>query len=190
MDLQFICDKTFKSESYSITHIQKAEYDNCTFINCDFSDSCISNISFIECEFLDCNFSMVKSKDTILRDVVFDNCKLLGFPFHDCNPFLLSMSFTKSQLNLSSFFNLKLKSTTFKECKLIQTDFTNTDLSDSKFIDCDLYQAIFDNTKLEKVDFSTSYNLSINPNNNRIRNASFSKENALGLLGLYQINIE
>ncbi|OUS00672.1 hypothetical protein A9Q86_07870 [Flavobacteriales bacterium 33_180_T64] len=190
MNLPFICDKTYKNISYTIKQLSKAEYDNCTFINCDFSNSYISNISFLECEFIDCNFSMVKTKGTILKDIIFNNCKLLGFPFHECNPFLMSMIFIKSQLNLSSFFNLKLKDTTFKECKLEQTDFTNTDLSTSKFMNCDLYQTIFDNSNLEKVDFSTSYNLSINPDINRIRHANFSKENALGLLGHYQINID
>ncbi len=42
----------------------------------------------------------------------------------------------------------------------------------------------------EKTDFKTSYNLTINPETNRIKNAWFSKENALGLLSRYQINID
>jgi uncharacterized protein YjbI with pentapeptide repeats len=133
---------------------------------------------------------MVKAKNTSLQDVIFDNCKLLGFPFHDSNSFLMSMTFIKSQLNLSSFFNLQLKNTIFKDCKLEQTDFTNVNLSGSSFDNCDLYQTIFDNTLLEKVDFTTSYNLSINPNNNRIKDANFSKENALGLLTIFKINID
>lgn len=190
MNLPFISDETFKSLNYTVDHLPLAEYEYCTFINCDFSESCISKISFLECEFMDCNFSMVKAKETCLRDVIFKNCKLVGFPFHDCNMFLLSMTFIKSQLNLSSFYDLQLKNTTFEDCKLEQTDFTNTNLSASTFDNCNLDQTIFDNTVLEKVDFSTSYNLSINPNSNRIKDANFSKENALGLLGVFQITID
>lgn len=186
----FISDKTFTGISYTTTPLPKGEYDNCTFINCDFSESYLSNLSFLECEFINCNLSMVKTKGTALKDVIFNNCKLVGFPFHDCNPFLFTVTFNDCQLNLASFFNLKLKATTFKSCKLEQTDFTNTDLNQSKFIECNLYQTIFDNTNLENVDFYTSFNLNINPETNRIKNATFSKENALGLLNTYQITIE
>lgn len=67
----------------------------------------------------------------------------------------------------------------------MQTDFTIVNLSGSKFDNCDLNQTIFDNALLEKVDFSTSYNLSINSNSNRIKDANFAKENALGLLSVF-----
>ncbi|WP_033962333.1 pentapeptide repeat-containing protein [Psychroserpens jangbogonensis] len=190
MNLNFINDKTFTGKSFTSEALPKGEYDNCIFVNCDFSESYLSNINFLDCEFIDCNLSMVKTKGTTLKDVIFNNCKLVGFPFHDCNAFLFTVTFNDCQLKLSSFYNLKLKSTSFNSCKLEQTDFTNTDLSASKFIECNLYQTVFDNTNLEKVDFVTSYNLSINPETNRIKNASFSKENALGLLTTYKINIE
>ncbi len=190
MDLNFISDKTFSGNSYTSESLPKGEYDNCTFVNCDFSESYLSNISFLECEFIDCNLSMVKTKDTALKDVVFNNCKLVGFPFQDCNPFLFEVKFYECQLNLSSFFNLKLKATTFKSCSLEQTDFTNSDLSQSRFIKCNLHHTIFDNTNLENVDFTSAYNLSIDPEKNRIKNAHFSKDNALGLLNIYQIKID
>ncbi|WP_299277664.1 pentapeptide repeat-containing protein [uncultured Psychroserpens sp.] len=133
---------------------------------------------------------MVKAKGTILKDVLFNNCKMVGFPFHDCNALFMSFKFKTSQLNFASFHNLKLKNTTFDQCKLEQTDFTEADLSGSKFDDCNLLRAIFEHTNLEHVNFSNSYNLSINPELNKLKNAKFSKENALGLLNSYQIKIE
>ena len=190
MHPKFISDKTFTGISYTLEALPKGEYDHCIFINCDFSESYLSTISFLDCEFIDCNLSMVKTKGATLKDVIFNNCKLLGVPFHDCNAFLFSVAFHDCQLNLASFFNIKLKSTVFHSCKLEQTDFTNADLSASKFITCNLYQTIFDNSNLEYVDFRTSYNLTINPDSNRIKNACFSKENALGLLSSYHINID
>ena len=189
MNLPFIADKTFKNKDYTTTPLPKGEYDNCTFINCDFSESYLAMISFLECEFIDCNLSLTKTKNTAFKDAIFNNCKLLGLPFHDCNPFLFSVRFNNCTLNLASFYNLKIKATTFKGCKLEQTDFTNTDLTASVFDDCDFHQAIFDNAILEKVDFTTSRNIGFNPENNRLKGAKFSKENALGLLSHYNIDI-
>ena len=189
MNLPFIADKTFESKDYTINYLPKAEYDNCTFINCDFNGSYISMISFLECEFIDCNLSLTKTKETAFKDVIFSDCKLLGVPFNDCNPFLFSVTFNGCILNLSSFFKLKMKSTIFKKCKLSQADFSNTDLTESIFDECDFNQAIFDETILEKVDFTTSKNIMINPEDNRMKHAKFSKENALGLLSHYNISI-
>jgi len=191
MNLPFIADKTYKNQDYTVNNLPKAEYDNCTFINCDFSESYLSTISFLECEFVDCNFSSAKVKDVTFKEVVFNNCKLLGVPFHDCNPMLMSFSFIKCSLNLSSFFNLKqLKATHFTACTFEQTDFTNTNLSLSIFNNCNFYQTIFENTNLEKADLSTSKKITLDPNKNRVKDAIFSKENALGLLAVFQLNIK
>ena len=190
MELPVIQDKTFKNIDYSVKELTKAEYDNCTFIDCVFADSYISNISFLECEFIDCNLSMAKSKLTTLKDVSFNNCKLVGFPFNTCNDFLMSLNFNGCNLNLSSFSNLNLKSTQFKNCNLQEADFTETDLTNSVFSDCDLNRAIFDNTNLEKVDFRTAHNFLINPEINRLKHAKFTKNNIIGLLKKYNIKIE
>jgi hypothetical protein len=51
-------------------------------------------------------------------------------------------------------------------------------------------QAVFHHTTLEHVDFRTSYNYSINPENNRIKKAKFSIWGVSGLLYKYDIEIE
>ena len=38
MNLPFIADKTFKNKDFTTTALPKGEYDNCTFISCDFSE--------------------------------------------------------------------------------------------------------------------------------------------------------
>jgi len=43
---------------------------------------------------------------------------------------------------------------------------------------------------LEKVNFLTSYNYSIDPENNRLKKAKFSMNGLAGLLGKYDIEIE
>ena len=105
-------DNYFDSEEYSKidftkTKIKKGEYDNCTFLNCNFEGIHASNIQFVECEFIDCNFSNTIVKDTAFKDVDFINCKMIGLKFNEVNLFLLQMSFKDCQLNFSSFYKIK-----------------------------------------------------------------------------------
>jgi uncharacterized protein YjbI with pentapeptide repeats len=132
---------------------------------------------------------MVKLSNTVMNNVLFVECKLLGLHFEDCNKVLLAISFKKCHLNLSFFYQLKMKKTKFIECQLQEVDFTETDLTESLFEQCDFQSTIFDNTILEKADLSGSYNFSINPNQNRIKQAKFSRTELAGLLDSFHINI-
>jgi uncharacterized protein YjbI with pentapeptide repeats len=100
------------------------------------------------------------------------------------------MGFEDCQLNLSSFFKLKLKNTRFIKCSLHEVDFTEADLTSSVFENCDLQRTIFSNTILEKADFRTAFNYSIDPEVNRIKKAKFSLPGVLGLLSKYAIEID
>jgi uncharacterized protein YjbI with pentapeptide repeats len=71
-----------------------------------------------------------------------------------------------------------------------EVDFSNCDLSAALFQNCDLRSAVFDKTILEKADLRGAFNFSINPENNKIKKAKFSREGALGLLDKYNIEIE
>jgi fluoroquinolone resistance protein len=183
-------DEGFKGIDYSVDTLPKGEYERCSFVNCSFADVDLYNITFLECEFENCNFSMAKLNNTGLKSVTFENCKLVGVQFDRCNPFLLAMRFDNCQLNLSSFYKLKLKNTHFNNCMLHEADFTETDLTGSNFENCDLLNAIFDHTILEKTDFRSSFNYSIDPETNLIKKAKFSREGVSGLLDKYQIEIE
>ncbi len=178
------------SEQYNNqTEIIKGEYEDCIFTNCDFSDQNLNSYVFCDCEFKNCNLSNVKLNDTAFRDVKFINCKLMGNQFTDCNPFSISFTFDGCILDFSSFYQLKIKKTVFKNCRLLQSDFARADLSNSRFIECDLSGSVFENTNLAKSDFSTSFNLTIDPESNTIKNAVFSKQNIVGLLAKYNIKI-
>ena len=183
-------DQEFKGIDYTENKLAKGEYENCRFINCLFSNSDISKIDFMECEFENCDLSMAKITNTAFKDVRFKDCKLLGLHFEDCNPFLLTLGFEGCQLNLSSFYKLKLKNTKFINCILREVDFLETDLSASVFDNCDFAGAIIKNNNFEKADFRRSYNFSIDPEINNIKKAKFSMSALAGLLDKYQIVIE
>ena len=71
-----------------------------------------------------------------------------------------------------------------------ETDFSECDLTGSLFDNCDMAGATFDNSNLEKVDFTTAFNFSIDPEINRIKKAKFALPGVLGLLNKYDIIIE
>ncbi len=183
-------EEEFKGIDYSIKSFAKGEYENCSFINCNFTAVDLSNINFIECSFTDCNFSLARVSNAGFREVSFKGCKLLGMRFEDCNDFLFFVKFDDCVLNLASFFKKKLKSTSFKNCSMHEVDFSNCDLSAALFQNCDLRSAVFDKTILEKADLRGAFNFSINPENNKIKKAKFSRDGALGLLDKYNIEIE
>jgi len=185
-----IYDKEFKNIDFKIDLLSTVEFENCTFINCNFSGIDLSDVIFYESEFLDCDLSNVKLLNTAFQEVAFKNCKLLGLRFDECKPFLISFSFDSCTLNYSSFFQLKIPKTTFKDSNLLEVDFTESDLQYANFDACDLSGALFYNTILENADFRDSRNFNIHPEANYIRNAKFSSESLLGLLFKYEIHVD
>lgn len=186
----FAEDEDFKKKNFTGNSLPKGEYDNCSFTGCVFTEADLSGYTFSECDFTDCELSNVYLRGTSFRDVVFTNCKMLGLHFEECNPFLLTFRFSNCILNLSSFYKLKLKGIYFSNCKMEQVDFTEADLSKGRFSGCDLGGSIFSSTNLEGADLETATGFSIDPEENRIRKAIFSKENIHGLLDKYRITIK
>jgi len=190
MTSNYFDSETFIKIDFTKQKINKGEYDDCTFKSCNFENIHASNIQFVACEFIDCNFSNAIVRDTAFKEVQFVNCKLLGVKFNECDPFLLQLSFKDCQLSFSSFYQLKLPNTLFTTCSLEDVDFTETVLTKSVFDDCSFKNAIFETTNLEKTDFRTSIHYVIDPENNRLKGARFSKEAVVGLLQKHQISIE
>lgn len=187
--MNLIEDIVFEKEDYTQLPLRKGEYEYCKFLNCNFSNTNLSGYKFLECEFNNCNLSMVKLGETLLRDIQFFDCKMLGVNFEHCSAFGFSAVFTGVTLNHSSFYKRKMQQFIFSNCQLTEVDFTDADCSGATFYNCDFTNAKFENTNLEKCDFTSSYNFFINPQINNIRKAKFSQAGLAGLLHQYQIEI-
>lgn len=183
-------EETFQSVDFSENAPEKGKYDNCTFVDCKFSNLYLSHLTFIECRFKACDFSMAKMNNTALREVHFLDCKLLGTGFEYCNPFLLSVSFEDTHLELATFCELNLEGTVFKNCKLLEVDFSGANLEAAVFDQCDLERTIFQNTNLQKADFRNAWNYRLDPEQNQIRQAKFLRNGLSGLLEKYGLKIE
>lgn len=156
-------------------------YANCTFNHCNFAQAILNDSTFEECLFDTCDFSLTKMRNTSWHGVTFKDCKLMGTDFSTCNPFS-SFCFERCQMGYANFHGLKLKQTCFIECDMMESYFSEANLEGAKFIRCNLERALFHHTNLTGADFSTAYNMSIIPANNKLKNAVFSRFNLEGLV--------
>lgn len=170
--------------------LQRGEYENCTFINCELSESDFTALKFIDCTFEGCNLSMIKLAGTAFQDVTFKDSKMLGIRFDTASGFGLSFSFENCRLDHSSFFRLKLRKTRFRNCEMEGVDFGEADLTEALFENTKLVQAIFDNTTLEKADLRTASGFSIDPERNTLKKAKFAQSGLAGLLDKFQIQVD
>ncbi len=180
----------FKQEFKSIKVLAKSEYESCTFIGCDLSNTNVSGFIFEDCSFDACNLSLANLSQTALRSVKFKDCKLLGLQFDQCNPIGIAFTFTGCNLNNTSFFKVKAIGTKFQKCQMHEADFSQSDIRKSTFEDTDLLHAKFDQTNLEEVSFSTAYNYTLQPENNRLKKTRFSQSGIAGLVIHHSIIIE
>jgi fluoroquinolone resistance protein len=185
-----VLDKVYTNIDFSKVHSLDDEFDNCTFLNCNFSGLNMTAKVFYETVFEACDMSNANLNNTSFQDVSFINCKLLGLRFDACKTFLLEFKFTDSSLNYSSFFGLKIPKTIFKNCNLTEVDFSEADLNNTNFEGSNLLGAMFSNTILEVADFRNTANFSIDPELNYIRKAKFSGDSLFGLLYKYNLQIE
>ena len=191
MSKAYVRDQKYGGENFATGGLNKGvEYESCVFTGCNFSAVDLSGMIFIDCHFEQCDLSMARLTNTSLQDVHFKGCKQLGLRFDECSKRILSFSFEACTLNLSVFFQLKLKGTQFRDCLLREVDFGACDLTNASFSGSDLHTATFDNTVLEGADFRTAFNFSIDPEINKVRKAKFSTQGLAGLLGKYQIVVE
>lgn len=165
------------------------EYSKTKFENCDFSGREIHEVYFEDCVFVRCNFSLTKFYNNLIG-VNFTECKMTGADFTGISRFANTFHFENSVLNYASFIRVKMRESHFVECNLGESYFDDADISSTVFDNCDLIKASFHGTNLEKVDFSTSYNFSINPTVNKLKKTIFSEGELKGLVAHLNIIIK
>jgi len=190
MKSSFTENRKFEKIDFRKNELPPGSYEECHFLNCNFNSVDLSGMTFVSCTFEGCDASLVKLNNTSLQEVKFITCKLLGVQFSDCRKFLLDLDFDNCMIKLARFSGINLKNRHFKNCNLQEADFSEADLSGTFFENCDLLQSTFFHTNLEKANFTSAFNYSINPENNRLRKARFSIPEVTGLLDIYGIEIE
>ena len=87
--------------------IKNAEFEECTFVSCDFSETLFRSCRFIDCRFENCNLSVMRLTDTMVSGCDFVSSKMVGIDWSMCDwKSLLSsepMRFKECILNDSNF---------------------------------------------------------------------------------------
>jgi uncharacterized protein YjbI with pentapeptide repeats len=157
-------------------------FEQCTFQKLSPTQTMLAGANFINCRFEQCMLIRSVVKQTQFNDVLFTGCAVQGVDFGTCNPFGFHADFQACQLDQSIFLNRRLVKAKFVECSIKSVLFIRCDMTGSTFDRCDLELAKFDDNTLNQADFSTSFNITLDPDVNRLKKAKFSLYSLPGLL--------
>jgi uncharacterized protein YjbI with pentapeptide repeats len=165
------------------------EFVECTFKNCDFHEAVFSACKFIECAFIHCDLSLAHVKACTLREVSFEDTKMLGVNWTEAAT-VKYVSFARCALNHSVFMGLDLRRTPLVECVAHEADFTEADLTEADCRRTDFTGSRFLRTNLTKADFRHATNYVISPSLNTLKKTKFSLPEAVGLLYALDITLD
>ncbi|WP_320816082.1 pentapeptide repeat-containing protein [Flavobacterium sp.] len=185
----YLQDEQYNGKIFTEEDIKYKEFENCTFTNCDFRACTFQGVYFFDCVFIECNFNDTKVNYVSLRGVQFKKCDFTNVNFAMTDQVIYDFSFTNCTLDYAKFYKLKLKKMLFTGCSLVAADFMESDLTEAIFDNCDLRRTVFIKTIANKTDFSTSYNYTIDPEQNKLKKAQFSADGLKGLLEKYDLVI-
>lgn len=114
------------------------------FVETDFSNSTLRNISFIETVLIDCKFD--ESTITFCR---FKDIQHGDISFKKCN--ITKSIFNKLQLHNISFSNSKLEKVDFSDTFLNITDFSNCEIIECNFTNAEFNETILDGATLKDI---------------------------------------
>ncbi len=185
--------EAFRDLDLSKEEIISKEFEDCTFVNCDFSEAQLRHCIFDDCRFLKCNMSVMKVDGCRFSNVVFEESKLSGIDWTKAlySEILLDapLTFLNCIVDYSSFYGLTLQSLVMRECKAYDVDFRESDLSGADLRESDLTDTLFRNTNLSGADLTLAENYTIDINVNTIKGAKFSRYEALTLLDGLEITL-
>lgn len=161
-------------------------FEECEFVGCSFGGARFHGCKFVECTFRCSDLSNVNVERSRFREVVFEECKIIGVDWNKAEWSRIAVSgqlvFKKSVVDDSSFFGLRLPELTMEECKVRAVDFRGGDFSESNFSYSDFAESIFGNTNLSGADFREAVNYGIDIRNNVLKGAKFTRFEAVRLL--------
>lgn len=174
--------KIFNSSNRDALIIQpESSFEGYEFQSLDFSEFDLKSVSFLDCRFTSCNFANQKMINTDMRDVIFENCNMIGINWCTLKRFE-NAKFINSKLNFSTFQGLKLKKIEVLECSALDVDFSEADLTLADFSRTQLGRANFERANLTSADFRSSTDYVFDLRTARIKGAKFSYPYVLSLI--------
>jgi len=164
-------------------------FEECTFINCNFSHATLKSCKFRYCKFIRCNLSLVNITSCAFVDIQFSECKIIGVNWTYCELLWMPIIFHKSNISQSTFMGLKLQSVTISDCIVRECDFRECDLSKAMLTENDFHNTLFGKTNFSHADLTNSINYVIDIRENQLKGAKFSLPEAITLLHSLEIEL-
>ena len=179
--------ETFKGLDLQDLVCLGTEFEECSFIDCNFTSAVFENCNLMNCSFRSCQLSLISVPYSRLFELSFVECKLVGVDWTRANWSAyhkdFEISFRQCILNDSSFFGLTLQALVLDECKVQDVDFREGDFSHAVMSYSDFTHSLFMRTNLQSANFTESTQYAINILENQVQGAKFSKHEAVYLLG-------
>ncbi len=182
--------QTFNHIESTNSRLSHGYFKDCQFTQCQLTEWDLSHSTFVNCVFNACQLSLCQLDQTAFQSVQFIDCQLIGLRFEHCNPFQFSIQAKSCQIMMCSFYKKTINKAQFEGCKIQECDFSESLLKQAKFMDCQLSGSTFMRTDLSEADFSSAYDFLIDPSQNKLKKAKFSRQHLDGLLMHLGIIIE
>ncbi|QHS12906.1 pentapeptide repeat-containing protein [Shewanella sp. Arc9-LZ] len=184
--LSHYSDDLFESIKGVALQFKNITFERCHFTQCDFSQSDFYHCHFIECVFSQCNLSVMSVVATEFDDVTFSGCKAIGIDWTKAEwPQFMTQTtikFERCMLNGSNFYSLHLPEFSLVDCRAHDVDFREANLSKADLRMTDFNLSQFSHTNLTGANFTDALNYQIDITANNVKQAIFSRFEALSLL--------
>ena len=126
--------------------IENANLTGSTFLNMEFPDIFMSNVTMKECRFENVSFKNAVFENVIFDDSVFLNTNVDAANFIDC-------SFSGASIARSSFEFAEMAGSCFTGATIIDSDFSKSELSFASFTGAQLYMSSFKYASIFQTEF-------------------------------------
>ncbi|KCZ64606.1 pentapeptide repeat-containing protein [Hyphomonas atlantica] len=158
---------TFDSCEFYSVKIDQGNFQDCTFVNCNFnapgqSPSVISGMNLKGARFIDCDLSRVIFSRCDLSDCEFDNCLMDQTQLSTCEysrhiakeSWICRFSLRRSIARKVTFASKRLNRAVFDHTHFVECDFSDADCIGASFIGSVFEACDLSNADLGEIDFS------------------------------------
>ncbi len=136
------------------TRLREAVFEGCTFRKATLAEVQFVDCRFIDCLFVACDLRMMKVAESVLSDVRFEGCSLMGIDWTAARGMSFSVSFEGSRLDYGVFTGMRLHGLQVLDCSLREVDFTEADLQGACFRGSELDRTLFRHSRLKGADLT------------------------------------
>lgn len=170
---------TFEGLDLRGQRLDGVEFVDCRFTACLLSLCTLDRCSLEDVTFQGCDLGLVKLADSSLRGARFVECKLSGVDWSQAHPLTFDVFFRDCVLDMGSFADTRLQDLRCEAGRARDVVFANCDLRRAVFDGVDLASASFEGCDLRDADLSSSLNLSLRPDANRLEGTRLPLDAAL-----------